>query len=157
MAAESAADLFTSLAADLSGGNAASFLKRFDKTMSGYRDLEANVYALTGQASVASSIAILKDEGDAHRRTVTLDWVLEVTPITPANAVERRRETVTCRLELHGRKWTIAALDPIALFAPPKPNAAQRGVAGGRTWRTLQRAAAGFSPRNGALKCAAAR
>ena len=33
----------------------------------------------------------------------------------------RRRERVRCRLAKRGKKWLVTGLEPLALFAPPKP------------------------------------
>jgi hypothetical protein len=57
-------DVFTELASALSEGNPVQFLKAFDRSMTGYRMLEADVTALLGQAEVQSSIEILSDEGN---------------------------------------------------------------------------------------------
>lgn len=114
-------DLFSRLAGALSQGNASAFLKHFDREMPGYGTLEAQVYALVNQANVASSLDIVKDDGDARSRAVELDWILEVAPKEPANPTERRHQAVRCRLEPRGKQWKIVWLDPIGFFAPPHP------------------------------------
>ncbi len=119
--AESVDDVFTSLAAYLSDGNAASFMKRFDPAMSGYAALDANVRALVDNANVGSSVLITGEEGDDRSRTVELDWDMEIAPLTPGNGAERRRQTVTCKLERRGKKWVITALAPVEFFAPHRP------------------------------------
>jgi hypothetical protein len=111
-------DLLTRLAAALSQANLTEFLEAFDRSMTGYQRLRANVAALVGQYEVQSSIEVLRDEGDAAARTVELDWFLQLEEQRDAGAVTRRRERVHCRLEKRGKKWKITAIEPLAFFAP---------------------------------------
>jgi len=113
-------DLFTQLASALSEGNPVQFLKAFDRSMAGYRILEADVTALLSQAEVQSSIEVLSGEGNGAARMVELDWFLQIVEQQDAAGSTRRRERVRCRLSKQKKKWLITGLDPLALFAPPK-------------------------------------
>jgi hypothetical protein len=111
-------DLFTSMATALSAGDATEFLRPLDRAMPRYRDLSANVTALVEQAEVLSSIEIVRNSGDAKQRTVELDWLLQVSSKQQGGPLERRHETVRCRLEKQKRGWRIVALEPVDFFAP---------------------------------------
>jgi len=113
-------DLFTEVASALSEGNAAQFLKAFDRSMPGYAMLEANVIALLAQAEVQSSIEILSDEGTGATRAVELDWFLQIVAQQEAGGSTRRRERVHCRLAKQGKRWRITSIEPLAFFAAPR-------------------------------------
>jgi len=113
-------DRFESMASSLSQGDAEPFVDALDPSMSGYRDLAANVRALAAQTEVTSAIEVLTESGDATHQDVQLDWFLEITQKSDPLNLVRRRETVKCRLEKQKKKWRIVALEPAAFFAPPK-------------------------------------
>ena len=113
-------DLFTELAAALSAGNAAGFMKPFDRAMPGYETLEANVSGLLLQAQVQSSIELLSDEGGDAARTVELDWLLRIVEQLDTGAITERRERVRSRLAKQNKKWRILSFEPLALFTPPR-------------------------------------
>ena len=75
--------------------------------------------ALLAEAEVSSSIEILHDAGDDGRRSLELDWMLEITLEQAASPVERRRATVKCAIERRAKQWKVTALDPIDFFRPP--------------------------------------
>lgn len=50
------------------------------------------------------------------KQTVVLDWLLEIRSADPVGAVKRKREKVTCRFIKKGKRWKIAALDPVSFF-----------------------------------------
>ena len=114
-------DLFTQMASALSEGNEVQFLTAFDRSMAGYQTLETNVSALLRQAEVQSSIEVLSDAGNGVSRSVELDWFLQIVEQQEAAGSTRRRERVRCKLAKQGKKWRITALEPLALFAPPRP------------------------------------
>ncbi len=112
-------DLFSRAAEALSSSNAARFLEKFDPAMPDYDRFVQGVNALVSQADLASSVEVVKDEGDERHRTVVLDWALEITVDSPAAPTVYRRQDVTCRLERRGKKWKVVALEPVRFFAPP--------------------------------------
>ena len=114
-------DLLTEMASALSEGNALAFLKPIDRAMPDYQKLQDNVVVLVAQNDLASSIEVLKDEGDDKRRRVELDWFLELRSHEIHGPYERRRKVVKCRLERDKKKWKIVALEPADFFAPPSP------------------------------------
>jgi len=112
-------DLFTEMASALSEGNALAFLKPIDRAMPDYQKLQDNVGALVAQNDLASSIEVLKEQGNEKRREVELDWFLEIRSHEIHGPYERRRQIVKCRLERDKKKWKIVALEPVDFFAPP--------------------------------------
>jgi hypothetical protein len=112
-------DLFTSMASGLSESDAGQFLRAFDPKMAGYEDLARNIRALVEQWDVLSAVDVIGESGDEHRREVTVDWMLHISNRQDTLRIERRQQTVKCRLEKQ-KKWRLVALDPAALFAPPK-------------------------------------
>ena len=60
--ARETADTVTELVADLTAGNARTFLDGFDRAMAGYDKLRANVNALVAQGETQSYIDIVKNE-----------------------------------------------------------------------------------------------
>jgi hypothetical protein len=76
------------------------------------------VAALVNQAEVSSSIEPLRDEGSDARRSVDLDWYLEVRSLLQDGPILRRREVVHCELQRKNKRWKIVSLAPMQLFAP---------------------------------------
>ena len=113
-------DLFTSMAAALSEVNVPQFMDAFDKDMPDYGQIKTGVAALLNQADVTSSVEPLSDEGDDSKRTVDLDWYLEIKSLLPDGPVVRRREVVHCELRKEKKHWKIVALKPIEFFGPAK-------------------------------------
>ena len=113
-------DLFASMAAALTAVNAPQFMAAFDKNMSGYDKLKDQVDALVNQAEISSSVEPLKDEGDDSKRTVELDWYMEIRSVAQDGPIARRREIVTCELRKEGKRWKIVSLKPVEFFAPAK-------------------------------------
>ena len=110
-------DLFTALAAALSAGNSAEFLRHFDRSMPGYEMLQRDVTALVLQADLHSSIELLGNEG----HSVELDWYLQVVQKEDAGGSAERRERVRCRLEKQNKRWRIVSFAPLSFFTPPEP------------------------------------
>ena len=113
-------DLFTSMAAALSELNVPQFMDAFDKDMPDYGNLKTGVTALVRQADVTSTIEPLSDEGDDTKRTVELDWYLEIRSLLPDGPLVRRREVVHCELRKEKKHWKIVALKPIEFFGAAK-------------------------------------
>jgi hypothetical protein len=113
-------DLLTALASALSEGNGLAFLDRVDHAMPDYHQLEQNILALTADNEIEASIDILKQEGDDPALSLELDWYLQIRAREFNGPIERRHETVKCRLERgKKKKWKIVAIQPISFFAPP--------------------------------------
>ncbi len=114
-------DILTDLSSALSEGNSVEFMHSFDRSMAGYETLRANVTALLEQAQVVSSVEIVSEEGDGQARTVELDWFLQIANEQDGAVTVRRRERVRCRLQKEKKNWRVVGLEPLSLFAPPKP------------------------------------
>ena len=118
--ADSAADVlnvFTSAAEGLINDDSASFLDRFDGNMPGYAVLQDNVKGLLAAYNVGATIEEITDEGDDHKRTVELDWLLILSQKGAVNSPQQtRRQVVKCTVERRGKQWKITALEPIDFF-----------------------------------------
>jgi len=111
-------DLVGSMASALSENNGPGFLEAFDKAMPGYDHLHEAIPALLDQGDITSSVEPLRDEGDETKRTVDLDWYLEIHNPDATTPVIRRREVIHCRMEKQGKHWRVTTLDPISFFDP---------------------------------------
>ena len=118
--ADTAADVlnaFTSAAEGLINDDAASFLDRFDRNMPGYAALQNNVEGLLAAYDVGATIEEISDEGDDHKRTVELDWLLILKQKGTTNSPQQtRRQVVKCTVERRGKQWKITALEPMDFF-----------------------------------------
>ena len=114
-------DLFTQVAAALSAGDPAGFMRPFNPSMPGYHTIELNVAALARQAEIRSTIEVLRDEGDDSLRKVELDWYLNIVELQDAAGSTQRREVIRCQVAREKKKWRIVSLQPLAFFAPPGP------------------------------------
>ncbi len=112
-------DLFTAMASALSEGNGLAFLDHIDHSMPDYQKLEQNVLALVAQNEVLTSIDVLKQEGTEEQQTVELDWFLQIRSREENGPLERRRQSVKCRLTHTKKKWKVMSLEPVSFFAPP--------------------------------------
>ena len=113
-------DLFTKIASALSDDDAAMFVEALDPSMPDYQNIRREIVALADIASLTSSIEFLSDTGDDTHRVEELDWFLEIVGKSDPHPVERRRQTVTFKLERKGKKWKILSIDPAHFFGPPK-------------------------------------
>ena len=114
--AQTPADVVTFLrgtASDLANAHeitAQDFLARFDRDMPRYADLSNAVRELVSRWEVGSAIEIVTDAGDASKRVMELDWLLEVQDHAP------RRVVVKCTIEKRGKKWVFTSFEPVDLF-----------------------------------------
>ena len=92
------------------------FLEHFDPSMPGYTKLREYVEELTTRVAVSTSIEILSDSGNEHKREMQLDWILDMQDDNTQQARPRRREIVKCTIEKKGKKWKFVAFSPIELF-----------------------------------------
>lgn len=118
-AAQEAWEIVTRLAAALGRSNPSEFLEVCDPAMPGYNDLRVNVSALVAQSDAESGIDPVRNDGDDRAREVEVDWSLRLVGRAGFDRVVARRSNVKLRLEKRGRRWRVAALEPIVFFAPP--------------------------------------
>jgi len=103
----------------LQAGNAPLFLSAFDrKKMPRFDQFEANIRALLAQKSVSTSVELgpLTVEGD--QVSVSVDWLLQLSPRHEFGQIETRHEIVAIRLARMRGKWKLIALAPPELFYP---------------------------------------
>lgn len=113
-------DVFGAMAAALSDNNVPEFMKNFDKDFPAYDTLQIQITALVTDTSVSSSIEPIKDEGDEAKRTVEMDWYMQVRSNAPNGPSFARREIIHCELRKQGKHWKIVSLAPMEFFAPGK-------------------------------------
>lgn len=113
-------ELFGTTAAALADVNVPKFMDAFDKDMPDYGKLKDAVAALTNQAEVTSAIEPVKDEGDDTKRSVDLDWYMQVRSLAQDGPIVTRREMVHCELRKEGKRWKIVSIAPVEFFAPAK-------------------------------------
>ncbi len=113
-------DLFAQMAAALSDDNAAQFMKLFDRNMANHGQLETQITALLANAEVASSVELMKDEGDERKREVEVDWYLELRSRLRAGPLVQRRSVIQCQLEKQGKHWRVRSLQPVEFFEASK-------------------------------------
>jgi hypothetical protein len=89
---------------------AQEFLDHFDRSMPGFATLRDEVEALVARAEVGSTIDVVSDSGDNHRRRIELDWVLEIQDQAP------RRKVIKCTIEKRGKSWKFTSLEPLDFF-----------------------------------------
>jgi hypothetical protein len=111
-------DLFTEMAAALSDGKVAEFMKAFVRGMAGYETLRTEVEALLASYELHSSIELVNDHGDSVARTVELDWFLQIVEKQDTAGVTQRREQVRCQVVKEKKKWFITSFEPLSLFKP---------------------------------------
>ena len=117
---EDVTEVFASTAAALAAVNVPQFMDAFDKDMSDYGKLKTSVTALVNQTEVTSAVELIKDEGDETRRTVDLDWYIQVRSLLADGPIATRREVIHCELRKEKKRWKIVSLKPIEFFAPAK-------------------------------------
>jgi hypothetical protein len=113
-------DLFASMASKLSDDNAAGFMDGFDKSMPDYGKLRDWIAGLIAQAEVSSSIEPIKDEGDEVKRSVDLDWTLQIRSREASGPLVERQQTVHAELVKQKKRWRIVSITPLDFFEPAK-------------------------------------
>jgi len=104
-------EVFRAVTEALANQDADAFLDQFDPKMPGYEKLRDEIQDLFGAAQeIGSTIDVITNEGSEEKRTLELDWLLKIDNAEP------RRQIVKCQVEKQGKKWKIAALEPVELF-----------------------------------------
>lgn len=111
-----AADVVTTMVTALADDNIVGFMKPIDPATPGYAKLRGQVETLIGRAQVSSSISILENEGDDARRTMSLDWYIEIRSREVGDKTEPRRKTVRCVVAKQGKVWRVIELDLAGLL-----------------------------------------
>lgn len=114
-------DLFAQMASALSDDNTAQFVKAFDRNFAGESRLETQITALLANSEVASSVELLKDDGDERRRDIEVDWYLELRSRIRGVPLVQRRAVITCQIEKQGKHWKVTSMKPTEFFDAAKP------------------------------------
>jgi hypothetical protein len=114
-------DLFASMTAALTEDppNIPGFLKGFDRKLPEYDAISRNVKGLVLGYWVSSSVDFVKDEGDGAKRSVDVDWYMELRSRVPDGPLHRRRQVLHCELLKDGKRWRIVSISPAAFFDQP--------------------------------------
>ena len=67
-----------------------------------------------------SDIEPLMEDGNDQKRSIDLDWLLQVRSLAQDGPLVRRREVVHCELRKEKKHWKIVSLKPLDFFAPAK-------------------------------------
>jgi hypothetical protein len=129
-------DLFKDVARALSDRKADVVEGAFDASLPGYSKFRANLRALLRASDTQSTIELEKNVGDGQNRSVSLNWLLEITERGGSRAVTRRRARVDCQLKKKAGAWRIVSFAPADFFAPPQAEEA---------WNVLATAARGLT------------
>ncbi len=106
-------ELFRIATEELANQDAKAFLSHFDPAMPGYAKLQQQVGALIAVNGASSTTSVLRDEGDAGKRRIELDWLLRV------GAARQKRTTVQVTVERQGSFWKITRFEPVDFFSQP--------------------------------------
>lgn len=113
-------DLFASMTSALSDDNTAGFMAAFDKSMPDYDKLRSYIAGLIGEAEIASHVDPVKDEGDESKRSVDLDWTLQIRSREMSGPMVQREQTIHAELVKQKKHWRIVSISPLDFFAPAK-------------------------------------
>ncbi len=104
----------------LQSANAALFMGLFDRSaFEGYAALRQDVFALTAQCRIASSVAVGAIEEDGSGQwAASVDWLLELSPKLDPGPIDRRHRAVRIAVRKRGKRWRIVDLAPAGFFAP---------------------------------------
>lgn len=113
-------DLFASMAAALSDDNPAGFMKAVDRKAPDYDRLKGQIEALVQASEIGSAVEVINNDGDDSKRTVDLDWYLELRSRVPGGPSMQRRSVIRCQIEKEGKRWRVESLKPAEFFDAPK-------------------------------------
>lgn len=113
-------DLFASMTSALSNENTAGFMAAFDKNMPEYDRLRTYIDGLIGEGEITSNIDPVKDQGDASRRSVDLDWTMRIRSRELSGPMVEREQTIHAELVKQKKHWRIVSITPLDFFAPAK-------------------------------------
>ncbi len=115
---EPVSQVLRELNAALQEGNAAGFLARIDRRRCpDYGALEDNVVALVAQNEIGSSVGVVEQKKNGEAYEFKIDWLLQLRP-AGGGPVRKRQGTISCRIELAGKKWKVTAIAPVSFFGP---------------------------------------
>ena len=78
--------------------------------------MRVRVLALTAQRTIASSVEIGPLREADGGPALSVDWLLQLTPLRDPGPVEIRQEKLALRFVKRKGKWKIAALEPLEFF-----------------------------------------
>jgi hypothetical protein len=115
-------DVIATMAAALAEPNEYAFMKPIAKSLEEHDLIERQVRVLVNTNNVTSSISPLANEGDDKKRTLEVDWYMEIQPHSPGQSLIQRRESIKLVMVKTGKRWMVTALSPVAFFTAPSTN-----------------------------------
>jgi hypothetical protein len=106
-------DMLQAATEQLANADAQAFLAHFDNKTPGYPAIAQQVSALVAREGAACTIQVVRDQGDAQKQTLEIDWVMRV------GASRRKHVTVNVTVERQRGAWKITRLTPADLFTLP--------------------------------------
>ncbi len=110
--------VLSDVASALSEGNSVRCMGYIDKSTPGYRDLEANIEALTAQYDVSASLDVLSESGDDEKQEALVDWFLQTVSKDGTEHVTRRRMRVKVSERKEKGGWKITGIQPASILDP---------------------------------------
>jgi hypothetical protein len=115
-------DVVATMAAALAEPNEYGFMKPISKSVEAHDTIERQVRALVQTNDIVSTISPVTNEGDEKKRTLEVDWYMEIKPHAPGQSLVQRRETIKMVMEKTGKRWIITSIAPVSFFGPPETN-----------------------------------
>jgi hypothetical protein len=97
----------------MANSDATEVLRHFDPAMPSYADFAQRISVLLGSDSAASTVEIIRDEGDESKRKLELNWLLQI-----GNSRQKRGK-VTVTVERKGSAWVFTSIEPLQFFDAP--------------------------------------
>lgn len=112
-------NLVASMASALAEDNATDFANSLSKDMPGRDAVIKDVRAMLAQANTASTVVPGENEGDDSKRTIAVEWTLNMKRRGEDVRSDQRRAEVTITAVREGKKWKVTSIEPLSFFAPP--------------------------------------
>ncbi len=112
-------DALSAMANALTESDATTFLFYIDPSMPGFDSFRLAIRGLLNEVEINSSISPIENEGDAHTRTLVVDWSMHLMDLNGAEEVTTREANVTMKLVRRRARWKVISFQPADFFRPP--------------------------------------
>jgi hypothetical protein len=119
MRADDLLDSINRVAGGLSNNNAGDALSAFDKSFSGYPQLERYFDGLCGGYLVTNEAQLLDQNESGDAASLTVHWTMTLNS-QGTNESIRHSDTVHIQLNRKKNKWKIVDLSPVSFFDPQR-------------------------------------
>jgi hypothetical protein len=112
-------DLLAGMANALADSDATTFLFAIDPSMPGFDSFRLAIRGLLNEVAVNSSISPVENDGDAHTRTLVVDWSMHMVDLNDVEEITTREANVTMKLERRRARWKVVSFQPADFFRRP--------------------------------------